>query len=288
MFPLPLPPNAPPAGYAWEEHDVSLLSTTTAFNTGVNRRDIFLGRNRCVICGVFTRYLLEHCHIIRDSEPEIWEDLKDRNWIPSQAKDFPRHEPRDGLLMCRNHHSLFDEYAFFIRFLPDIRKFILINYSCDPALQVFHGKAIALDIRDRYAPFPSLFIIHEMRVRGFHPFEPVAPALRNDYPWQDWIVSEQVYDNASGSFKRYRQSHHGNNGSSAQLQLLSQLEMDGAGGESSGGRTAVLNENVIADILAFTRAMPSWKACQIEGTSWAGTAEENIATYVSSIGVQDP
>jgi len=33
--------------------------------------------------------------------------------------------------------------------------------------------------------------------------------------------------------------------------------------------------------------MPSWKACQMDGTSWAGTAEENIQKYVSSIGVED-
>ena len=37
-----------------------------------------------------------------------------------------------------------------------------------------------------------------------------------------------------------------------------------------------LNDNVIADTLTATRAMPSWKACEIEGTSWTGTAEENI------------
>jgi len=48
-----------------------------------------------------------------------------------------------------------------------------------------------------------------------------------------------------------------------------------------------LNPDVIADILAATRAMPSWKACQMEGTGWTGTAEENIQKYVSSIGVQD-
>jgi len=32
-------------------------------------------------------------------------------------------------------------------------------------------------------------------------------------------------------------------------------------------------------ILAVSREMPSWKACIIEGTSWEGSAEENIAKY---------
>ncbi|KAF8338519.1 hypothetical protein F5887DRAFT_982643 [Amanita rubescens] len=56
---------------------------------------------------------------------------------------------------------------------------------------------------------------------------------------------------------------------------------------SSSQHTLALNADVIADILAATRAMPSWKACQVEGTDWTGTAEENIQKYISSIGVQD-
>jgi hypothetical protein len=44
-----------------------------------------------------------------------------------------------------------------------------------------------------------MFIIHEMRVRGFHPFQPVAPTVPDDIPWQDWILSNQVFDNASDS-----------------------------------------------------------------------------------------
>ncbi len=84
--------------------------------------------------------------------------------------------------------SRFDEHYFFIRFHPDvsliflcselsvhqkqIQKFIFINYSGAESLQEFHGKAIALDISDHHAPFPSIFIMHEFRVRGFHPLHP--------------------------------------------------------------------------------------------------------------------
>jgi hypothetical protein len=165
-----------------------------------------------------------------------------------------------------------------------ICKFVLINYSNCDCLQPWHGKAIALDIRDRHAPFPSLFIIHEMRVRGFHPFEPTSPAISHDLSWQDWISSDGVFDETSGSFKRARPPGHGNddNGSSAQ----SQLPMTSAGGGSPVGLTLELNSDVIAEILSVTRSMPSWKACQVEGTSWTGTAEENIEKYVSSIGVE--
>ena len=45
-------------------------------------------------------------------------------------------------------------------------------------------------------------------------------------------------------------------------------------GDTSGGKRLALNADVIADILAATRESPSWKTCQIEGTNWAGTAEE--------------
>jgi hypothetical protein len=49
-----------------------------------------------------------------------------------------------------------------------------------------------------------------------------------------------------------------------------------------------MNADVIAEILTATHAMPSWKACQVDGTSWTGTAQENIEKYVSSIGVTGP
>ncbi|KIM88871.1 hypothetical protein PILCRDRAFT_243289 [Piloderma croceum F 1598] len=272
---LPLPPHGPPSGYDRSDHALSALSTTTAFYTGLDERDKFLGNRCCVICGDYGSGIIEHCHLI---EPETWDNLKDRRWIPSQAKAAPRHEPRDGMLMCKTHHGRFDSNAFFIRFFPDIRKFVFINYSGHPNLQQFHGKAIALDIKDKYAPFPSLFIIHEMRVRGFHPFQPVVPTIPDDIPWQDWILLNHVFDNASDSFKRGRPP---SNSVSAQAQLPFHPTTTRTDGASSSQRTLALNADVIADILAATRAMPSWKACQIEGTSWTGTAEENIQKYAS-------
>ena len=202
--------------------------------------------------------------------------------------------------MCKNHHAAFDSYTFFIRYFPavsliplrfglsihwewkQIRKFVLVNYSDHPDLEEYHGKAIALDMTHRYAPFPSLFIIHEMRVRGFHPFSPTQPTVPNEIAWQNWISSDGVFDNATGSFIR-----DASNVPPLQQQPQLQLTAMNAGGPSSGGGTLALNADVIADILAATHAMPSWKACQVEGTSWTGTAEENIQKYVSSIGVED-
>ncbi|KIJ50472.1 hypothetical protein M422DRAFT_245759 [Sphaerobolus stellatus SS14] len=273
VFPLPLPPNGPPSGYGREERDVSALSTTTAFNSVIDRRDIFLGERRCIVCGIDEIVVLQHCHIIPQAESRLWKMLKQRHWIPQEAKDDPRHEPRDGLLMCPNHHQMFDLYRFFLRYHHDSGKFIFINYSGAPSLEEFHGKAVALDINDRYAPFPSIFIIHEMRVRGFNPFQPITYDIPDTIPWQDWILSDGVFDEASNSFIRDLPPANNNKAGLGGSQL--QLQPTTSAGD------------VINTILAATRAMPSWKACQIEGTSWDGTAEENIQKYASVVGAQD-
>jgi len=94
-------------------------------------------------------------------------------------------------------------------------------------------------------------------------------------------LSDGVFDNTSGSF--IREAPNTKNSASEQAQV--QFQPTTSADASSGGRTLALDADVIAGILAATRAMPSWKACQMEGTSWTGTAEENIQKYVSSIGV---
>ena len=175
---------------------------------------------------------------------------------------------------------IFDSGQVF--YSKQIHKFMFINYSGHRYVQQFHGKAIALDIKDKYAPFPSLFIIHEMRICGFHPFQPVVPTIPHDMPWQDWILLDQMFNNTSDFFKHDCLPPNHNH-RSAQAQLLFHPTMTA----SSSQHTLVLNTDVIADILMVMCAMPSWKACQVEGTSWTGMAEENIQKYVSSIGAQD-
>ncbi|KAI0251666.1 hypothetical protein BJV78DRAFT_1275273 [Lactifluus subvellereus] len=241
--------DGPPPGYGWEDRDRSLMTISW---------DTFLGRRRCIVCVIENPRMLQHCHIIVQSEQGV----------------NPQHEPRDGLLMCIHHHIYFDKHHFHVTFLnhwKQIRRFVFVNYSSNPDLQKFHGKAVALDIRDHRAPFSSLFIVHEMRVRGFHPFEPIEPTMPNEVPWQDWIYSDCVFDSMSGSFKRDRPRGNPSNDTSLQQQPH-------AGEASSGGRKLELNADIITDILAATHVMPSW----------AGTAEENIQMCVSSIDVEDP
>lgn len=50
-------------------------------------------QNKCAVCGNSINELLEACHIIP--------------W--SKCTDEQKIDPRNGILMCRNHHSLFDK-----------------------------------------------------------------------------------------------------------------------------------------------------------------------------------
>jgi hypothetical protein len=235
--------------------------------------------------------------------------------------------------MCPNHHTNFDQYQFFIRYdfvvglsplvfgrldqsihCKQNRVFVLINYSGRRALKAFHGKAIAIDIDDQYAPFPSIFIIHEMRVRGHHPFQPIHPDLPNIITWQDWITSgdDLLLDTPNPTNEIFRRDPPsddddenggggngggGNGGADTDDANNNQRNLPRRSGRSarqqgtmtgtsSGTRKLEFTTGVIADILAATHAMPSWKACQMENTSWSGTADENIRRYVSSIGVE--
>jgi hypothetical protein len=141
-----------------------------------------------------------------------------------------------------------------------IQKFVFINYYDDqPEYEQFHGKAVALDIKDPLVPFPSLFIIHEIRAREFHPFAPVNLDIPGGSHWQDWIPLEEVFDDVSHSFRRNWLPR-----SSVTTQPPHQLlpAKTSTGDMSSGARTLELSESVITDILTATRAMPSWKACE--------------------------
>jgi len=161
----------------------------------------------------------------------------------------------------------------------------LVNYSGIEDLQPYHGKAVALDVDDHHAPYPSVFIIHEMRVRGFHPFQPIQVDVLDDIPWQDWIVSKGVFDHDQGTFRRKGTDNFRVAGS--QVHGLSMTPITGDDASGGGKRSVALNADVIDKILEATHAMPSWRATEVEGMSWGGTAQQNIDKYVSCIGTED-
>ena len=105
--------------------------------------------------------------------------------------------------------------------------------------------------------------------------------MPDDILWQDWILSDGAFDEASDTFVRRSPLEEGND--------LSRTTSTGDSEPVSSPRAGehllpLLTADVIADILDATRAMPSWRACVMEGTRQSGTAE-NIEDYISSIQV---
>lgn len=84
LFELPL--SYPPDGYGWDERSMSELSTTTAFRTGLDRRDTFLGVGRCIVCGFPSRNALQYCHIIMQSEVDVVSEFAGRTAFKANIK----------------------------------------------------------------------------------------------------------------------------------------------------------------------------------------------------------
>ncbi|KAF5367420.1 hypothetical protein D9758_003614 [Tetrapyrgos nigripes] len=269
---LPLPSNCP---FPYPQADLISESHTSAFTAGIDKRDVFRGVQRCVICG--TAEPLEHAHIIPRVEDRPWNDLKARDWVPNTVKrvDF---EPRNGILLCKNCHNLFDRYRYFIRYIPKTKRFLFVNYgdiSSEPYTKL-HFRYIGLRHQDRYSPIPTLFLIHECRVRGFHPFKSIQE-LPSDFQWADWIpqTAENDIDRSPlpPSSPPNNPPHEDSAGET------------GGGYDSTGSATGetrrflTFDEHTIQGILQAQRNLPTWKACIIENTSWKGSAEENIEKY---------
>ena len=141
-FPLPL--GALPEGFACSSREASETSSTEAFETGIDERDVFLGVPRCIVCG--RRRGLERCHIIPATEqetvcvhrppkaaltsPRQWKDIRTKhNWVPRHAKQHATHDPRNGILLCSNHHWDFTDLRFYIRYLPSASPFLSLTSS---------------------------------------------------------------------------------------------------------------------------------------------------------------
>ncbi|KAH9918294.1 uncharacterized protein B0H18DRAFT_882859, partial [Fomitopsis serialis] len=286
--PLPLPSDAPPPGFEHEhiEDYSSVDSNTAAFATNLDRRDVFLGQQACIVCGAD---IVERCHVIPPSERETWEDLQNRGYVPTTAKSAS-DELRNAITLCPNHHKRFDSYQAFIRFCPEVRKYVFVNYSETPSETAFHGKAVALESHHDHAPFPAVFLIHECRVRGFWPFRSPTVDILSPVPWQDWLLSREIIDSEENI------RHEGRAGPVASTYV------------HAPGPTMPLpfpafpacvdpvllvtgmhtipppTTDFVALVLAAAQSMPTWRACQIEGQSWEGAAEENITKYQHAVG----
>ncbi|KAH9980546.1 hypothetical protein BJV74DRAFT_779408 [Russula compacta] len=287
LYPLPYTLPQPPAQLFRNIDTESGPSDTVAFNRNLDDRDVFLGERRCVICGQSSSRTLQHCHIVGRLDDAAWSMLKRLEWVPATAKGSPEHESRNGLTMCSNHHLEFDNWEFFIRFQPETGKYIFVHYDSyrtSRALEPFHGKAVALDFKDNRAPLPLLLLVHEYMVRGRNFYQP-TPDVEVASGWQDWIINDGVVsegDNGSFAFKRSAPT------TGPPASQSTNLPAPRTAAPPSGSRTYIMppTADLVAQLMAAQRTLPSWKSAQMESMSWDGTAEENIKKYAENVGVE--
>jgi hypothetical protein len=197
--------------------------------------------------------------------------------------------------MCPNHHTYFDEHRFFIRYLEQERKFILVNHSRSVGLDQYHGKAVLLDPNNARVPFYTLFIIHEFRVRGRWPFmgdRPISFPILD----ADWIIQRQNQQSVQGAPPSLAPPCQESTG----ITLPSASNPGGSSGSGlaayitgPSGEQYILLTNPFSSPAALEEEVkalhqtPTWKQCIIENTSWEGTGTENINRYLSTVGVED-
>ncbi|KAF8967442.1 hypothetical protein BDZ97DRAFT_1656355 [Flammula alnicola] len=280
-FALPLPSQPPFGDYA--HTIVSETSNTTAFDKGLAQRDSHDSKHKCIVCG--RKKYLNCAHIIPKVEEETWADLRQRGYVPNQARSV-EHEPRNGLSLCPYHHKGFDGFGYFIRYMPQIEKFVFVNFSRDPEDEQYHGKAVFLDPGHRLCPMANVFVIHEMRVRGRWPFL-LDRDIAEDPESMDWLLASggggvAVEDTSPTRTAAPSNILAASGISSGGIEVRDPVDpIDPTASQTAKpGRIRIsLDSSTIEQILAASRASASWKVCEIEGTSWEGTADENARKY---------
>jgi len=120
-------------------------------------------------------------------------------------------------------------------------------------LKQFHGKAIALDIKDMHAPLPLLFLVHEYTVRGMNFYQPTLD-MQVTSGWQGWLVDEGVVnetDDGSFTFNREAPTRPPAGTAPTTTQVVS----------TPGSSFVILppTADLVEELMACQRAMPGWK-----------------------------
>ncbi|KAF5348046.1 hypothetical protein D9758_009991 [Tetrapyrgos nigripes] len=106
--------------------------------------------------------------------------------LTNQRFETNHHRTEFSTPPSRNCHCLFDSYDYFIRYIPEVH---FVNYGdTNEPYNKLHFKYIGLQPEERYSPIPALFLIHECRVRSFHPFKSIQE-LPSDFQWADWVIT---------------------------------------------------------------------------------------------------
>ena len=128
------------------------------------------------------------------------------------------------------------------------------SYGRSAHLKQYHGKAIALDIEDVYAPLPLLFLVQENMARGRNFFQP-TPNVEVTSRWQKWMVIGGVVnekDNGSFTFNREILSPPAGKSLNVQTSPTTQVA------STSESRTVIMppTADLIEELMAYQRNLP--------------------------------
>lgn len=237
-----LPPqiHSPTRTLVVQDQRARLLLIPESMNETIHCLDV-----SCVVCTTPTNMrilfrnvnhiwyeLLERFGYARsDQDIEQWDELKAINAVPSHLKSG-EHEPRNGILLCPNHHSAFDKFLFYIRWVPQVRqhnvshvlrsltrsvcqvqRFVFINHSEHPNLEQWHGRALRLPPDHQYTPLYVLFVVQENLVRSNHfnsdrrialPFRSVTDGSIIPWTGNNDDVEDDDNDNGAGTPNGHR------------------------------------------------------------------------------------
>ncbi|KAJ7054356.1 hypothetical protein C8F01DRAFT_1374376 [Mycena amicta] len=294
-------PRTPPFPYVFKSGKQSVISTDTAFSTGLENRDLLRGQRACVVCGNCDQVVLDNCHIIPPSlaGQNLWGILRHLNYVPPGAKDSPVNEPRNGLTMCSSHHRKFDGFSAIVRYLPPpVHAYVWMEFEQyfleqgtlkTRSPSQYHGRRLRLDPDHVRAPIYSLFLLQEMKARAFHPFlrNPVETGVNITNPQEayipDWaatLAADDQGNNEDGEGGMGGGNHLGDgDGEGDGGNNCGRNDKDSGGEERGGWMT---NGMQLADVEAVLRAAQnseSWRECTRESISFTGTADKNAALY---------
>ena len=201
------------------------------------------------------------------------------------------------------------------------RRFVFVNHSQDPGAEQYHGHSINLNAGDPRLPFHGAFLIQEMRVRGRWPFRTDRP-ITVPINWQGHFPAPDDDDDGDGDGHDDHNNNNNNNkhpgnpdpergNDAANHDILPSTVMRTPPLPTlDSGLNRDLNEDNSFSVNAATRRQPqtftptnlfanpaelramkhsfsqqpNWKAAVVEGETWEGSAEENIAKWGRLVG----
>jgi hypothetical protein len=195
--------------------------------------------------------------------------------------------------MCASHHQEYKDHKFFIRFRPSvsfilysfcitsinvnnggkkqIKRYIFVYFDSyrkltqSQHLQQYHGKAIAVNIDDTFAPLPILFVIHETMARGINFVQPTPDEEVTD-SWQRWMVVGGVVNEKEDGTFTFNRDAPTSPPSGWPIDLQESSAAFAAPHSPVRDVITPLTDDIRKELLAYQRTTQSWKAWQSEIT----------------------